>query len=145
ANRPAAAGTFSTAAFNITAPATPGTYNVYFTTSDADACTNQTSALFTLAGSVTVVSNIAWTGAVSTDWNTAGNWNSNAVPTISDDLTIPAGLTNYPVVSGAAANANSIILAAGGGAQPSLTVSGSSLTVAGNLTVNAGTVAHTGG
>lgn len=39
-----------------------------------------------------------WTGAVDTDWFTDGNWSANAYPTISDDVIIPNGLTNYPQV-----------------------------------------------
>lgn len=39
-----------------------------------------------------------WTGAVSTDWSTAGNWNPSGVPTTSDSTLIPA-VTNQPVLS----------------------------------------------
>ena len=42
---------------------------------------------------------VTWTGATSTDWNTATNWNPTVVPTSVFDATIPSGLTNYPVVS----------------------------------------------
>lgn len=42
-----------------------------------------------------------WTGAVSTDWNTAGNWSSNAVPSAADSALIPAGPANMPVLSAA--------------------------------------------
>jgi hypothetical protein len=42
-----------------------------------------------------------WTGAESQDWHDADNWNS-AVPDANDDVLIPAGLTNYPVITGAA-------------------------------------------
>lgn len=31
-----------------------------------------------------------WEGDVSNDWNTAGNWSSNAVPTSADDVLVPA-------------------------------------------------------
>lgn len=41
-----------------------------------------------------------WTGATSTDWNTAGNWNTNQVPNATTDVRIPTGLTNYPAVAG---------------------------------------------
>jgi hypothetical protein len=40
-----------------------------------------------------------WTGASSGDWNTAGNWSSNLVPT--DKVLIPSGLTNYPTATSA--------------------------------------------
>jgi gliding motility-associated-like protein len=42
-----------------------------------------------------------WTGAISTDWNTAGNWNGGLVPFNGNggdnySVIIPTGLTNYP-------------------------------------------------
>jgi hypothetical protein len=40
-----------------------------------------------------------WTGAVSTDWNVAGNWNPAAVPTNADDVVIPSGPANMPTVT----------------------------------------------
>ena len=44
-----------------------------------------------------------WTGAVSTDWFTAGNW-CGAIPTAAIDVTIPAaGPRNMPVIAGAGA------------------------------------------
>ncbi len=90
---------------------------------------------------------LTWTGVISTNWSTAGNWSSGTVPTSADDITIPANVASgrYPVVSTAAANAKTITLAAGAGTQPSLTVSANTLTVAGNFTINAGTVTHSGG
>ena len=90
---------------------------------------------------------ITWTGAVSTEWNLAGNWSSATIPTAADDITIPANVASarYPVVSTAAANAKTVTLASGGGTPPSLTVSANTLTVVGNFTVNAGTVTHSGG
>jgi endoglucanase Acf2 len=42
---------------------------------------------------------ISWTGNVSTDWENAGNWSSNAVPTASSIITIPTGRPRYPVVN----------------------------------------------
>jgi hypothetical protein len=63
-----------------------------------------------------------WTGATNTDWNTGTNW-CVAAPTISDNVTIPAGLSNYPVVSTSspAAVSKSILIANGA----SLAVTGS--------------------
>jgi len=41
-----------------------------------------------------------FTGAVSNDWNTAGNWLPNGVPAATDDVVIPAlKSTSYPVIS----------------------------------------------
>lgn len=72
-----------------------------------------------------------WTGASSTDWNTAGNWLGNVVPTSTDDVVIPP-ITNSPIVSTNASCRN-------------LTVNFSTLTVnkPGNLDVN-GYVANYG-
>ncbi|NOZ34431.1 MAG: T9SS type A sorting domain-containing protein [Chlorobi bacterium] len=41
---------------------------------------------------------INWTGAVSTDWQTAGNWDSGTIPLSTEDVIIPGSLTNYPVI-----------------------------------------------
>jgi len=86
-----------------------------------------------------------WTGAVSTNWNVAGNWSNSAIPSSSTNVTIPSNLSRYPVISLANANAASITLSSGSGAQPTLTVSAFTLTVAGNLAVNAGTMTQSGG
>ena len=40
-----------------------------------------------------------WTGVSSTVWTDPDNWNSG-VPLATDDVLIPAGLTNYPIVAG---------------------------------------------
>lgn len=45
---------------------------------------------------------ITWNGSASTNWNNAANW-TGGLPTSADDVTIPIGLTNYPVL---AANAS---------------------------------------
>lgn len=41
---------------------------------------------------------ITWTGAISTDWNTAGNWDTNAVPTATDDVVL-ADVANAPKIN----------------------------------------------
>ncbi len=40
-----------------------------------------------------------WTGAVSTDWGTAGNWSRNAVPSAADSVVVPAGPVNMPLLA----------------------------------------------
>ncbi|MCK3685501.1 hypothetical protein [Maribellus sp. YY47] len=42
---------------------------------------------------------LTWDGSEGTDWHTAGNWDGNIVPTSDYNVTIPAGLTNYPTLS----------------------------------------------
>lgn len=51
---------------------------------------------------------ITWNGTTSTDWNNAANW-TGGLPTSTDDVTIPIGLTNYPVLA-ANASVKSIFL-----------------------------------
>jgi len=46
-----------------------------------------------------------WTGAVSSVWNTPGNWNDNVVPTATDNVSIPV-TANQPRITGAQACAN---------------------------------------
>ncbi|MEQ1746214.1 MAG: HYR domain-containing protein [Saprospiraceae bacterium] len=68
-----------------------------------------------------------WTGCVSTDWHTAGNWADGSVPTAADDVKIP-NVTNDPII-GAAAVAQSVHVQTSGAltinAGASLTVNGS--------------------
>jgi hypothetical protein len=42
-----------------------------------------------------------WDGSASTDWNTAANWSTNAVPLSTGSVVIPGtGITNWPVMAG---------------------------------------------
>src|SRR5437016_6976934 len=63
---------------------------------------------------------ITWTGNVSTDWSTAGNWSTNSVPAATDKAIIPAGRARYPVLSGTKKSVGSLQIDSGA----SLTVSG---------------------
>ncbi len=78
-----------------------------------------------------------WTGAVSTDWATAGNWDCGTVPGAGDTGVIP-NVTNKPVisssvtVSGITINSNSW-----------LTISSGDLTITGDLH-NDGTYTYSG-
>ncbi|MEO6668146.1 MAG: MopE-related protein [Ferruginibacter sp.] len=65
-----------------------------------------------------------WDGSESTDWNTPGNWNSNAVPLAAGNVVIPGSLGNYPVLA-SAVTINSIDMQTGS----SLNFNGFSLTV----------------
>lgn len=42
-----------------------------------------------------------WTGAVSTAWETAGNWSCGIVPDLNTDIYINTGSTNYPILNSA--------------------------------------------
>jgi hypothetical protein len=41
-----------------------------------------------------------WTGTTGTDWNTASNWTLSHEPLGTETVIIPAGCTNYPVLTG---------------------------------------------
>lgn len=43
--------------------------------------------------------NVFWTGATSTNWNTASNWNTTTVPTSADHVYINGTGTNHPIIS----------------------------------------------
>ncbi len=45
-----------------------------------------------------------WTGNGGTDWNTAANWSALETPVITNDVTIPTGKANYPLVTNSAAS-----------------------------------------
>ena len=40
-----------------------------------------------------------WKGTTDSDWSTATNWSTSSVPTASQNITIPSGLTNYPTAT----------------------------------------------
>jgi hypothetical protein len=86
-----------------------------------------------------------WTGATSTNWNTASNWNNNILPGTGTQVTIPATAPNWPTYNGD--------LTVGTTCRR-ITMAGSSeLTVTGNLTIsanrritcNASSIIHIGG
>lgn len=91
------------------------------TTTAASGCTATDTATIT-------VSDKTWTGAVSTNWNTAGNWCGNTVPTSVDNVVVP-NVVNKPVIDGnIIAVAGTLKIETGG----TLTVkSGNTLTVTG--------------
>jgi hypothetical protein len=104
-----------------------------------------------------------WTGAVSTAWDVAGNWNPAAVPTLTTDVVLPA-VANAPVVTGlqtcgaltlragatltlatAAGAAPATRLSTGGavllpGGSAVVQAAGTTLAVGGNLTNNGATL-----
>jgi len=78
---------------------------------------------------------VEWTGTASSDWDTAVNWNIG-LPTANNDVTIPTGTSNNPIISaatGAVAKdivTNDVLTINSGG---SLIVDGTST---GNITYN---------
>jgi hypothetical protein len=54
-----------------------------------------------------------WTGAVSGDWNVAGNWSGGAVPSSNDTAIIPGRIQNVPTLTSATPVGETIVLADG--------------------------------
>jgi hypothetical protein len=42
---------------------------------------------------------VTWTGDTDTNWHTATNWDTNALPISNADIIIPSGLSNYPTAA----------------------------------------------
>jgi hypothetical protein len=84
--------------------------------------------------------NYSWTGTVSTDWNTAGNWNVNFVPDSTDMATIASGTPFSPVLTSSVKIKDITI-----NASASFTLNaGSTFNIFGNF-VNSGTYTDNGG
>lgn len=81
-------------------PATSGTYYVGFHGySDAD-------QFYLLLDDVYInesISSAIWAGTIDNNWWNPGNWVGGVSPSATTDVTIPAGLTNYPTVPSVAA------------------------------------------
>ena len=87
-----------------------------------------------------------WTGAENTKWNTPSNWSTAAIPAQGDDVVIPAGLTNYPLIEGldGVAYANNLtvedgalITVSGALSEAGVSNGSGSLYVSGAITANA--------
>ena len=116
------------------ASSTTGTYIVTYTIAANSSCGQYITKATIVIGTAGT-----WTGALSTDWNTAGNWSCGGVPTAATNVTIPSGVTLYPVLTAGAA-LNNITIQSGASA----TILGGTLQIAGTVT-NAGTFDATAG
>ena len=89
-----------------------------------------------------LITSANWTGSISSNWGTAGNWSSGAVPGSSTNTTIPTGMGTYPVLSSGTGMVNNLIIQTGA----TLTVTGAilqtggSISNSGTFTVSSGTV-----
>lgn len=112
--------------------APPYTYTVHPSVTTiytlVDACNSNAPGSTT---TVTVGDN-TWTGA-STSWDDLANWSCGAYPTSAMNVTIPTGLTNYPVATATNPRCNNLTIASGA----TVTIpSGMYLTVNGDLINN---------
>ena len=103
----AIAGTYSNIvnAFSPTYTAINLTATTYFR---AVVTSGVCSPLTTSSVEIKVLNSNVWTGTTSTAWNIATNW-SCGVPSSGDNIEIPNGLTNYPVLDGPRTIGNVII------------------------------------
>lgn len=82
-----------------------------------------------------------WTGAISTNWHVTGNWLLGAVPLATTDVTIPAGVVNYPVISADTALAGNLSLLTGA----TVTINATVLKIGGAITGSGSILATAGG
>ncbi|MBK8609501.1 MAG: FG-GAP repeat protein [Chitinophagaceae bacterium] len=106
------------------ATADAGNYDVLVSGS----CGNMTTA----SASLSVTAYGTWLGAISNDWNTAGNW-CGGIPTSSSDISISSSASKMPVLISGNGTARNIVINSGA----SLTVgSAGNLDIYGNLVTN---------
>ena len=91
---------------------------------------------------IVTVSNFTWTGSVNTDWSTTGNWGGGAVPAAANDILIPSGLTNYPIIGNAVTgNINNLFIETGASISATgtgkLQLNGTAITVSSSGTTSA--------
>lgn len=91
---------------NVTA-ADVATYRVVIT-NVAGSVTSNAANLTSIITDVTT-----WTGAISNDWNVAGNWTCGAIPSATVSAVIPASLSVYPTLSLASGTTKDITVASG--------------------------------
>src|SRR5688572_26062323 len=111
--------------------------------------------------------NRTWSGNTNNAWNTASNWVGNNIPGNGDNVFIPGGLTNYPILSTNVNFKNLTINSSGSGATVTVTagvfnttdvlisasgsllisggtISSSQITVNGNFVMTGGNVTNSG-
>lgn len=72
-----------------------------------------------------------WTGNNGTAWNDTGNWLTADIPNANNNVTIPAGRPNYPVLT-ANAGANNLVMGAGA----TIDLNGRLFAINGNITID---------
>ncbi|MBE9468675.1 MAG: T9SS type A sorting domain-containing protein [Bacteroidetes bacterium] len=93
-----------------------GTTNIYNSTTLAHE--NKVSVIATTAAGCSSISNeitmsVAdeiWTGKINNDWSNGENWACGSVPTSIQDIIIPTGAINMPVINGTGSEFRDIII-----------------------------------
>ena len=110
----------------------------YYCIVHGDCGTDITSSI---SGAFITIADLTWTGLVSSDWNTIGNWSCPYLPDLTISVLITSGVPNMPILSsGATGMAKNIVI----NGSSSLTVTGNILQIAGSIT-NSGTFTASGG
>jgi len=106
---------------------TPGDYIVTNTIAAAGGC-----GIVIETSPISIISDLVWTGTVSTDWNVTGNWSCGYIPNSTTLVQIP-DVPNKPVLSsGAIGTVNNIVIDNGS----SLTITGNTIQISGTITNN---------
>ncbi len=140
-------GTFSNA--GIITERASGNSNISNNSGIVQNLNGGTFTITTNTGVLTTAADDIWTGCISTNWATSGNWADGTVPTAADDVTIPNTTNNPTILGGTAAVAKSIEVRTGVtltiAAMASLTINGSK-SISGNTIAlfNSGTVTNSG-
>ena len=128
---------FSGTALTITVNVSPSSTTSYYITALTDgSCTSQASDHPDTAR-IRVTQDGEWTGVSNTNWNNSANW-CGGVPTGTTDITIPAGLSNYPIINGVS-SVHNVIISSGASL-----INNSSLQISGTIS-NSGTFNTTNG
>jgi hypothetical protein len=89
---------------SFTTPSLTSATNYWVRVSNGCGTANSTTA------TVGIYTSATWTGASDNNFNVAGNWNTNCVPTVTMDIIIPFG---SPTITGGSNSVRSITLQAG--------------------------------
>jgi hypothetical protein len=103
----------------------PGTYTITNTKTNGSCSSISTT-------SITINAAGRWTGGVDSDWNKEANWLCGEVPTRTINVLLPAGLTNYPVITSGTISVNNITIEA----NASITLTNATMQVAGSIKNN---------
>ncbi|GAA4372108.1 hypothetical protein GCM10023186_01240 [Hymenobacter koreensis] len=113
--------------------------NFVYVVGGLTASNSPTATLYRTATTTAVATTTTWTGNVSTDWFTAGNW-SDGVPTALLDASIPSGRPRMPIIASGAAAAKALTISSGA----ALSMSGGTLDLKGNVANDGSFSASTG-
>lgn len=94
---------------------------------------NLTDAVSGIIQEASSCNDLIWTGDVNSDWDNTGNWSTSEVPNANNNVTIPNGRPNYPVLN-VDAGVNELIMES----QASVDLGGFTFVIGGNLNVSNG-------